>query len=74
MLRLDAGAGDLNWWLRPLFELLREEADGGRPGAAAVFTRPADVFLVQALRSHLISLQDAGRPWMIPSNGCVSPQ
>jgi transcriptional regulator GlxA family with amidase domain len=60
VLRLEAGAGGLNRWLQPLFELLREEADGDRPGTAAVFTKLADVFLAQALRSYLVSAQEAG--------------
>jgi len=51
---LDAGPGGLGRWLQPLFELLREEADGRQPGAAAVFTKLADVFLAQALRSYLL--------------------
>jgi transcriptional regulator GlxA family with amidase domain len=60
VLRLDAGAAGLNRWLQPLFDLLREEVDGGRPGTAAVFTKLADVFLAQALRSYLTGAQEAG--------------
>jgi AraC-like DNA-binding protein/mannose-6-phosphate isomerase-like protein (cupin superfamily) len=60
VLRLDAGAGGLSRWMQPLFDLLREEIDGGRPGTGAVFTKLADVFLAQALRSYLIGAQKAG--------------
>jgi AraC-like DNA-binding protein/mannose-6-phosphate isomerase-like protein (cupin superfamily) len=59
VLRLDAAAGELSRWLEPLFGLLREEADGPRPGAAAVFAKLADVFLAQALRSYLAGAPDA---------------
>ncbi len=63
---LDAGPGGLGRWLQPLFELLREEADGRQPGAAAVFTKLADVFLAQALRSYLLGAQDAGLVQLAP--------
>ena len=50
----------LSRWLHPLFELLRDEADGRQPGAAALFTKLADVFLAQTLRTYLVGAQDAG--------------
>lgn len=63
---LDAGTAGLNRWLPPLFELLNDEADGHRPGAAAVFTKLADVFLAQALRGYLAGAQDAGLVQLAP--------
>src|SRR5690349_21534991 len=57
MLHLGSGTGGLNRWLPPLFELLRAEADDDRPGTAAVFTKLADVFLAQALRTYLVGAQ-----------------
>jgi AraC-like DNA-binding protein/mannose-6-phosphate isomerase-like protein (cupin superfamily) len=57
---LDRRAGGLDRWLQPLFELLRDEADDGQPGAGAVFTKLADVFLAQTLRSYLLGARDAG--------------
>jgi AraC-like DNA-binding protein len=60
VLSLDANTTGLSRWLQPLFELLRDDVDGARPGAAAVFTKLADVFLAQALRSYLLGARDAG--------------
>jgi AraC family transcriptional regulator, alkane utilization regulator len=60
ILHLSAGTGGPNRWLQPLFELLRAEAGDDRPGTAAVFTKLADVFLAQTLRSYLIGAQNIG--------------
>jgi Cupin len=49
---LDADTG-LVRWLEPLFALLKEETQASAPGAAAIFAKPADVFVSQALRSYL---------------------
>jgi AraC-like DNA-binding protein len=60
VLCLDAAGSGLNRWLEPDFELLRDEADGSRPGAAAVFAKLADVFLAQVLRTYLVGAEAAG--------------
>jgi AraC-like DNA-binding protein/mannose-6-phosphate isomerase-like protein (cupin superfamily) len=66
VLRIDAAASGLSRWLEPLFGLLREEAAGSAQGAAAVFTKIADVFLTQTLRTYLIGAQDAGLVQLAP--------
>jgi AraC-like DNA-binding protein/mannose-6-phosphate isomerase-like protein (cupin superfamily) len=60
VLSLDAGSSGLNRWLEPVFELLRDEVGGSRPGASAVFTKLADVFLAQVLREYLVGAEAAG--------------
>jgi len=66
VLRLDAGVSGLNRWLEPLFAMLRDETDGSRPGAAAVFGKIADVFLAQVLRTYLISAEESGLVHLAP--------
>lgn len=63
---LDGGPGGLGRWLQPLFELLRDEADARQPGAAAVFTKLADVFLAQTLRSYLVAGEETGLVRLAP--------
>jgi AraC-like DNA-binding protein len=60
VLSLDAASSGLNRWLEPVFELLRDEVGGSRPGASAVFTKLADVFLAQVLREYLVGAEAAG--------------
>jgi AraC family transcriptional regulator, alkane utilization regulator len=60
VIHLDAATSGLSRWLEPLLGLLRAEADRAEPGAAALFTKIADVFLAQALRSYLVGARDAG--------------
>jgi AraC-like DNA-binding protein/mannose-6-phosphate isomerase-like protein (cupin superfamily) len=60
VLRLDAGSSGVNRWLEPVFELLRDEVDGARPGASAIFARLADVFLAQVLRHYLVGAEASG--------------
>jgi transcriptional regulator GlxA family with amidase domain len=57
---MDAGASGVNRWLAPVFELLRDEVDGSRPGAGAILVKLADVFLTQVLRSYLVGAEAAG--------------
>jgi AraC-like DNA-binding protein/mannose-6-phosphate isomerase-like protein (cupin superfamily) len=59
-LRLDATASGVNRWLAPVFEFVRDEAEGGRPGAGAVLAKLADVFLTQVLRTYLLAAETAG--------------
>jgi AraC-like DNA-binding protein/mannose-6-phosphate isomerase-like protein (cupin superfamily) len=58
VIHLDAATVGLSRWLEPLLGLLRAETDQAQPGAAALFTKVADVFLAQALRSYLVSARD----------------
>ncbi|HEY3059684.1 MAG TPA: AraC family transcriptional regulator [Chloroflexota bacterium] len=60
VLRLDAGASGVQRWLEPVFELLRDEVDGSRPGTGAVLAKLADVFLTQVLRTYLVGAEAAG--------------
>src|SRR5712691_10130466 len=60
VLRLDAGASGVNRWLEPVFELLRDEVDGARPGASAILAKLADVFLAQVLRNYLVGADASG--------------
>src|SRR5215472_2214161 len=53
LLKIGPGAAGSSSWIDPVFELIRHEASHSAPGAQAVFTRLADVLLVQAIRSHL---------------------
>jgi AraC-like DNA-binding protein len=48
-------------WLEPTFALLRHEAQHSKPGAQAILSKLADVFLAQALREHLVEAQRTGR-------------
>ncbi len=59
-LRLDASASGVNRWMEPVFELLRDEAGGGRPGSGAVLAKLTDVFLTQVLRTYLLGAEAAG--------------
>jgi AraC-like DNA-binding protein/mannose-6-phosphate isomerase-like protein (cupin superfamily) len=59
-LRLDASATGVNRWLEPVFEFVRDEVEGGRPGAGAVLAKLADVFLTQVLRTYLLAAEAAG--------------
>jgi len=60
VLRLDAASSGVNRWLEPVFELLREEVDGARPGAGAVLAKLADVFITQVLRTYLLGAEAGG--------------
>ncbi|HEX9505399.1 MAG TPA: AraC family transcriptional regulator [Acidimicrobiia bacterium] len=57
VVRLDADATGLHRWIEPLFAFLHDDT---QPGAAAVFSKIADVFLTQTLRSYLIAANEAG--------------
>lgn len=50
---LDGGSTAIGRWIRPLFELLRDEHTDGAPGSAAVLSKIADVFLTDVLRQFL---------------------
>ena len=60
VLRLEAGASGVNRWLEPVFELLRDEVEGSRPGASAILAKLADVFLAQVLRNYLVGADASG--------------
>jgi AraC-like DNA-binding protein len=60
ILRLDAATSGVNCWLEPVFELLRDEVDGSRPGGSAIFTKLADVFLARVLRNYLVGAEASG--------------
>jgi AraC-like DNA-binding protein len=65
LLKIGPGPDDMSSWIDPVFELIRHEASHSAPGAQAVFTRLADVLLVQAIRSHLaeaVTEADHGQP------------
>ena len=65
LLKIGPGPDDAFSWIDPVFELIRHEASHSAPGAQAVFTRLADVLLVQAIRSHLadaVTGADHGQP------------
>jgi AraC-like DNA-binding protein len=47
-------------WLAPMLAGLGREADGGRPGAAAIVAKLTDVFLAEALRSWLLQRDPDG--------------
>jgi AraC-like DNA-binding protein len=53
LLKIGPGVAGRSSWIDPVFELIRHEASQTAPGAQAVFTRLADVLLVQAIRAHL---------------------
>jgi AraC-like DNA-binding protein len=59
LIRVKAGDGDLDHWLRPMLEMVTNETDQARPGSSAMFAKLADVFLAQAVRSYLLG-PDAG--------------
>jgi AraC family transcriptional regulator, activator of mtrCDE len=60
VLRLNAVATGVTDWLEPVLGLARQEADRASPGAPAMFAKLADVFVAQALRTHLIEREGAG--------------
>jgi len=68
VLKTDSRGADVASWISPVFEMIREEARHNRPGAQAIFTRLADVILIQALRAHLAGGLDdmASRSGMRP--------
>jgi len=60
VLRLDTASAGISAWIEPVLALARHEAAHAVPGAQAVFSKLADVFLTQALRAYLIGAEDAG--------------
>jgi AraC-like DNA-binding protein/mannose-6-phosphate isomerase-like protein (cupin superfamily) len=60
ILRLDVAASGLSRWLEPVFELLRDEVEGSRPGTNAILAKLADVFLAQVLRNFLVGAEASG--------------
>jgi AraC-like DNA-binding protein len=54
VIRINAGDGELDHWLRPLLEMLTDETDQARPGGSAMFAKLADVLVAQAVRSYLL--------------------
>ncbi|HEX6525791.1 MAG TPA: AraC family transcriptional regulator [Streptosporangiaceae bacterium] len=66
VLHLDAVATGVTAWLEPVFALVAHEADHAAPGAQAIFTKLADVFLAQALRAYLTGAEQAGLLRMEP--------
>lgn len=49
-------------WVNPVFDLIRQEASQSAPGAQAVFTRLADLMLIQAIRGYLAGVASNGGP------------
>jgi AraC family transcriptional regulator, activator of mtrCDE len=64
VLTLDSSTGQVRW-LEPLFALLEEQAHSAAPGAAAIFTKLADVFVAQALRSYLAAADGLALPTVL---------
>lgn len=60
LLKISRRAAGRSSWIGPVFELISQEASQAAPGAQAVFTRLADVLLVQAIRAHLADAVRAG--------------
>ena len=60
LLKVGPGTTDGSSWIDPVFALIRHEAGQAAPGAQAVFTRLADVLLVQAIRAHLVDALPGG--------------
>jgi AraC-like DNA-binding protein len=60
VLRLDAAAVRAAAWLEPVLINLSEESLESSPGAQAIQSKIADVFVAQALRTWLIGAQRAG--------------
>jgi transcriptional regulator GlxA family with amidase domain len=56
LLVLDTTSAGVSRWLEPAFALLRDEIAGDAPGAAAILTKLADVFLAEIVRRYLSSL------------------
>jgi AraC-like DNA-binding protein len=62
LLKIRPGVAGSSSWIDPVFELIQQEARQAAPGAQAVFTRLADVLLVQAIRGHLADAMHNGGP------------
>src|SRR5579859_6927860 len=62
MLRVGLATSGTGSWVEPVVELIRQEASQTAPGAQAVFTRLADVLLVQAIRGYLAAATPNGGP------------
>jgi AraC-like DNA-binding protein len=60
VLRVDAGSVAAAAWLEPMLATLNAEATNGQPGASAILTKIADVFLAQVLRAWLVGVDRAG--------------
>src|SRR5262249_36759633 len=66
VLRLDAESMASSGVAGGLIEVLRAEADDAQPGATAVFSKIADVFLTLALRAYLLTAERTGRVQLGP--------
>lgn len=60
LLKIGPSASGGSSWIDPVFELIRNEAAQAAPGSQAVFTRLADVLLVQAIRAHIADVVRCG--------------
>jgi AraC-like DNA-binding protein len=62
VLRVDAESVAAAAWLEPVLAALKAEAEEGHPGAGAIVTKLADVFLAQILRWWLVGADRDGLP------------
>jgi AraC-like DNA-binding protein len=60
VLHVDGQSVAATTWLAPVLTAMEQEVAGGRPGASAIQTKIADVFVAQALRSWLVGAEQAG--------------
>ncbi|XWL05102.1 AraC family transcriptional regulator [Sorangium sp. So ce307] len=64
VLHIDTWDDDDTGWIHSTLRLISREALALRPGGETIMTRLADVLVVQAIRSWLVSAPEAGRGWL----------
>jgi len=64
VLRIDAWADEDGSWLQNTLRFIAREAREMRPGGETVITHLADILIIQAIRSWLVSAPDADRGWL----------
>jgi AraC-like DNA-binding protein len=64
ILKLDSRNGPASSWVREPFRVAVEEFAAGRPGAAMLVGKLAELLFVEAVRSHLASLPDRETGWL----------
>jgi transcriptional regulator GlxA family with amidase domain len=62
LLRVDGSDPAASEWSTALLAMLRLEVTGRHPGGEAMLARLADILIIQAIRTFLVSVSDADHP------------